>query len=208
MTPVGHHIMEVPANRRDTHHYWGGRTRGYASAGLSGILMHIAGHETRLAADPYQHTDPSPHRFAFLQGEPDGGIGGKATDIAYHATLRIALCVKEAESWLRNTILEGNKKCKKHPFSWLLSQPLALQAVSTMTLNVLLLAQARVLSQPKFWAQTVQVRCLLVPQQACSVTTQVFAGNINSRANPARLKSINRRWGMTLAAIFCLGDEN
>ena len=208
MTPVGHHIMEVPANRRDTHHYWGGRTRGYASAGLSGILMHIAGHETRLAADPYQHTDPSPHRFAFLQGEPDGGIGGKATDIAYHVTLRLALCVKAAESRLRNTILKGNKKCKKHLFFWLLSQPSALLAVSIQTANALLLARVRGLSHPKFWAQTAQVRCLSVPPQACSVTTQAFAGNINSRAIPARLKSINRRWGMTLAAIFCLGDEN
>jgi hypothetical protein len=147
-------------------------------------------------------------RFAFSQGGPQRGIGGKATVIAFHATLRIALCIKEANSWLSNIILEGSIKCKKHHFFWLRSQHLALLAVSTTTQSAQLRARAQVLSRLKSLAQTLSAQQRLAQPQACSVTTRAFAGNINSRAIPARQKPMNRRWGRSLAAIFCLGDEN
>jgi hypothetical protein len=147
-------------------------------------------------------------RFAFSQGGPNARIGGKTTAIAYYANRRLALYVKDAKSWARNITLEGSKKCKNHPFSWLRSQPLALLAVSTTTQSAQLLAPAQVLSRLNFWAQTLLAQLPSVPPLACSATTQAFADNINSRAIPARQKPMNRRWGRSLAAIFCLGDEN
>ena len=195
-------MLVAPANRRATPHYWGGQTRGFAPVAVSDTLWLVTRSQFCRVADPHN----PPDRFAISQGGPSARVGGNTSAIAYHVTLRIALCVKAANSWLRNTIIEGSKKCKNLLFFWLRSQLLALLAVSTMTQNAALWAQAQVLSPLKFLAQTLLAPQRLAQPQACSVMTQAYAGKINSRAIPARLNLMNRRWGQTLAAIFCLGD--
>jgi hypothetical protein len=159
-------------------------------------------------ADLTYHTESSPSRFAFSRGGPNTRISGKPSVVGYRGTQRIALSVKEADSCPRNVILKGSKKCKKHHFFWLRSQLLALLAVSTPTANVLLWARARALLLLRFLARMRLAPPLLALLQACSVMTQVSATNINLRAIPARRNTMNRRWGMTPAAIFCLGGES
>ena len=208
MKPAAHHRRAMPLGRRISSQKWGDRTRGYATAVFGDMISCAISQTSFDVTDPPYHTDPSPSRFAFSQGEPKRGIGKKMSVIAYHVIVHIALLVKEANPWPSDTILKGSKKCKNHLFFWLRSQLLALRAVSTTTQSALSQVQVQVLSRLKFWAQTRLAQPLLAQPQACSAMTQGSATNTNSRAIPVRQKSMNRRWGSPLAAIFCLGGES
>lgn len=207
-------IMCAARDKRKTAHYWGSASSGFASATNLRKLTSAAYRFSILAAGKCQHVYPSPRRPVPSLGRPVPwvleSVGGKVTVIEYHAILTIAFTVSRSILGLAKKLNEGREICKKHHSFWPLWPCLALLAVSKATLNVALWAQAQAWSHPKYWVLTVPVQFLLAQPQVCFATTQAstLVSKVNMRATAARRYEMNRRPGITPAAIFCFGDGN
>ncbi len=212
MMAVGVHMVCCLRSQRKTAHLWGGTISGYVDSAVSRTLASRVQHATDRAAFRDQHTDPTLSRSASSLGRPDAqlplSIGGKATVIEYHATVAIDLPVNRANSWPANTYSKGRKLCKRHLSFLPQWQCSASLAVSKVTLSAASLAQRAALWQQKFWAQIQRALRSQALPSACFATMQAstVVSNTNTRVISARLNQMNRRPGITPAAIFCLGE--
>ncbi len=199
-------------SKRESAHFWGIRSRCYASA-ISSCNINIAGtcSSKRVSADCLQRY-PSLDRPALSQGRPIAlfcrSTKDIAVDIGYQPGSAIEFSAVGANSGATSKQKLGRRLCKRNQSSSQLLLYLALPVVLKATWSVASQAQALALSLQKYWVQTAQARSWPVLPLACSATTQAStaAANLNTRAPLARTYQWNRRRSVPAAAVLRFGD--
>lgn len=199
-------------SKRETAHFWGGRSRRYARrVSCSNINIAATRSSKRVIADCLQRY-PSLDRSALSQGRPIAFFCRSTKDIAivigYQGGSAIQSAAVGAHSGATSKQKLGRRLCKRNQSLSQLLLYLALPVVLKATWSVASQARAQVLSHLKCWAQTAQAQSWPVLPQVCCATTQAStaAANLNNRALIARTHQSNRRRGISSAAVLRFGD--
>lgn len=197
--------------KREFAYLWGSKTCGYAERDDSGNVSVTTRRSSKQNVVTCHYRYPSPRRSAFAQGGPASFFRSFSQknnfDIGYQTGITIECGSPSAATGAYPQLKIGKIKCIRNQSSSQQLQFSAWLAAWTQILSAALPVQVLASWPQMFWALIQRVQHLLVPLLASCVTTQASAAqHAKTPAHIGRQNQMNRRRGVTPAAVFCLGD--